>query len=479
MRFSFGFSGCFVLLAAGSMAGSIAWGGQGQDRVLWRFRLNSYVAIQHAAVGSDGVVVAQDDSATYAINPDGSLRWVSLAAGGKDGGGGRAIDFGADGTIYCGIAIVGDAYAPVVALNPDGSTRWIFESGTANSTLVAGPNVGPNGNIFGIEDAADGGLGAFALDPAGNLLWSNQGDPLLDRTLPPSTISEIVFGADRLHAGVVFRRSGNNPVTYTFDLNGAQLWTTWGLQPHAFVFPVVDPFNRVILGSGQVGLLALSPDRDRQWLSPHPNGISAIARPAIDSSGFLYSGDFVGVDLWSLNPDGSTRWVRPPEAATYFNELGVTPDDSVIVAGGSDVPDGGAGEGWVRGFSSADGAQLWQVDLLEENGLSQFVSSRRPAFSADSQTAYVTTHFEGSANDYGYVVAIRVQNGGAGTVQGDFNCDGVVSAGDIGPFVLALTDPGKYAALFSVCDMLIGDLNHDGLLTVADIAGFVQVLTGG
>ena len=41
--------------------------------------------------------------------------------------------------------------------------------------MIAGPTVGPDGNIYVISDF--GGLGAFALSPAGQLLWSNPGNP--------------------------------------------------------------------------------------------------------------------------------------------------------------------------------------------------------------------------------------------------------------------------------------------------------------
>jgi hypothetical protein len=41
--------------------------------------------------------------------------------------------------------------------------------------VIAGPTVGPDGNVYVISDY--GGLGAFALSPAGQLLWSNSGNP--------------------------------------------------------------------------------------------------------------------------------------------------------------------------------------------------------------------------------------------------------------------------------------------------------------
>lgn len=69
--------------------------------------------------------------------------------------------------------------------------------------------------------------------------------------------------------------------------------------------------------------------------------------------------------------------------------------------------------------------------------------------------------------------------GTSGVLIGDLNCDGIVTVADIGPFVMALTDPAAYAAAFPSCSPLRGDCTSDGQLTVSDIACFVNLLTGG
>ncbi|MDX2197717.1 MAG: hypothetical protein SF069_01955 [Phycisphaerae bacterium] len=68
--------------------------------------------------------------------------------------------------------------------------------------------------------------------------------------------------------------------------------------------------------------------------------------------------------------------------------------------------------------------------------------------------------------------------GGGGSSLGDMNCDGFVTVGDIGPFVLALTDPAAYALQYPDCDINNGDINQDGFVTVGDIGAFVALLTG-
>ncbi|MGE3181140.1 MAG: hypothetical protein AB7N71_05870 [Phycisphaerae bacterium] len=66
---------------------------------------------------------------------------------------------------------------------------------------------------------------------------------------------------------------------------------------------------------------------------------------------------------------------------------------------------------------------------------------------------------------------------GSSMLTGDANCDGIVSVGDVGAFVLTLTEPTTYAADFPDCDPMHADVNHDGMVSVADIGPFVSMLT--
>ncbi|MGE3181892.1 MAG: PQQ-binding-like beta-propeller repeat protein [Phycisphaerae bacterium] len=62
-------------------------------------------------------------------------------------------------------------------------------------------------------------------------------------------------------------------------------------------------------------------------------------------------------------------------------------------------------------------------------------------------------------------------------VAGDTNCDGAITVSDIGPFVIALTDPATYAAQFPQCDLRSADVDDNGSVTVSDIGPFIQLLT--
>ncbi|MGE0481051.1 MAG: hypothetical protein AB7Q17_11320 [Phycisphaerae bacterium] len=61
---------------------------------------------------------------------------------------------------------------------------------------------------------------------------------------------------------------------------------------------------------------------------------------------------------------------------------------------------------------------------------------------------------------------------------GDLNCDGVVSAEDIDPFVVALLGRQIYASAYPGCCHELADINGDGLVNNFDIEGFVALLAG-
>jgi hypothetical protein len=59
----------------------------------------------------------------------------------------------------------------------------------------------------------------------------------------------------------------------------------------------------------------------------------------------------------------------------------------------------------------------------------------------------------------------------------DMNCDGHRDFDDIDPFVLALSDPAGWQALYPGCYYLNGDCNGDGVVNFDDIDAFVQLLS--
>ncbi len=443
---------------------------QQNGRIQWQFQTDRWMTRQFVAVAPNGTVYTSDNLGLYALSADGALLWFAPGTGG-----GRPISLGPDGTIYTG-ATLQEAILEgklVKALEPDGSLRWEFIV-QPSMELLAGPNVGPDGNIYAMQDQfsddPDSGLGMFSLDANGALRWSNDGDPLIF-SLGGSN-SEVVFHADRLYVGVKFT-AAPPPTTFAFRLDdGNQLWYTWtgGLGVYFFSFPRVDPQGRAIAKWGQTGVITLLPGGQTDWIEIHPLDGGTDCTPAVDSQGVIFTGDDVGLDLWAVNPDGSTRWVQPSDS-TLLNHLGVSPDDAVLVVAGHDTY---GAPGWIRGYDASNGAFVWQVDLEIENGLVQGGSMLYPAFSNDAATAYVTTVFNNvNINDYGYLYAISIGDAPP-SLPGDIDGDGVADMEDIAMFVDVLTgldaDPGHISA---------SDLNGDGAADGKDVDTFVGLMMGG
>src|SRR4029078_5285417 len=89
----------------------------------------------------------------YSLTPEGTLRWTVRAGG--DGG----PTVGQDGT---GDVAGGSTIKAIVS---DGSIRWRYTDPGDGQGVIAGPTVGPDGNIYAVTDF--GGTGAFALSPGG------------------------------------------------------------------------------------------------------------------------------------------------------------------------------------------------------------------------------------------------------------------------------------------------------------------------
>ncbi|MHC5004864.1 MAG: thrombospondin type 3 repeat-containing protein, partial [Planctomycetota bacterium] len=361
---------------------------QAEGRVQWRFQTDREANLQFVTRAPDGTVYTSDLDNLYALGPDGALLWIATGAGG-----GRPISLGADGTIYTGGSLSEGLNGRIVkAFNPDGTLRWQVESVTGQN-LLAGPNVGPDGNIYAV--------------PGGN--------------------SEITFGDGQFYASWEVNASGPASV-HVFDMdNGNLLWDAGDVGVSAYGYPVLDALCRLLLAHTGSGTVAVTPDGDPDWIAVYPPGTNSLLQPVVGASGTNYGGDWLGVGLWAFDTGGRTLWVGTATDDQLYR-LGVAPDESLIVAGGAGV----FGEpGWIRGYDTADGAMAWHVGLANENGVIQYPTSWSPAFTPDSQTAYVTTCFFSDVNDYCYLYAIDVPFDPALDTDGDGYSDDVDNCPDV------------------------------------------------
>ena len=380
-------------------------------RVLWQFRVDGYSLGRRVDIGPDGTLYTSDFSGLYALSPDGELLWFTPGVGG-----GRPVTFGADGTIYTGSSLV-------TALNPDGSIKWQFDNPRPGLDLAAGPNVGPDGNIYAAQDTDSDpdALGVFALDPNGNLLWSTGMEyPMISLRGPSYT--DILFADDRMYI-TIYRRLSRPPTIRTYDFDGDLLWYTGDLAYAVGGSPKIHPNGNLIVNWAQVGMQSISPDGDLLWIREHPGDGQLLLSPDIGADGTVYVADWSGPDFWAFDGGGDTLWLGPQPGYDQILGIGISPDQNQLIVGGSatfGVPH------WVRGYdANGTGDFLWQVDLPDENGLNQTAGSLG-TFSDDSRVVYFVTSFPSDAN-YGYVYAVdtslSLDCDGDGVLDIDDNCE--------------------------------------------------------
>jgi hypothetical protein len=128
-----------------------------------------------------------------------------------------------------------------------------------------------------------------------------------------------------------------------------------------------------------------------------------------------------------------------------------------------------------------DAPGTMSAPTLDHSGSGTYFGTRWGDFSgmaidaANNVTFWTLQEYSTAGGDWGtwatsFIVAYP---------KGDLNCDGLVNAFDIDPFVLALTNPTAYAAAWPAGDYLLADCNDDGVVNAFDIDPFVVLLTGG
>lgn len=91
-------------------------------------------------------------------------------------------------------------------------------------------------------------------------------------------------------------------------------------------------------------------------------------------------------------------------------------------------------------------------------------------------TSYLIKVADYSTPNGGTLVFHFTFTAGAPVFLGDMNCDGCVTPADVQAMVLALLNPGNYAATYPGCSILRGDTNGDSLVNGRDIRGFTNLV---
>ncbi len=384
----------FTLCALSSAA--VAEGDQ--DRILWRFEMDSAISGFEVSVGPDGTIYTSDNTKLYALHPGGLIKWTRALV--AELAFSTSIDFLADGTILTGTD------SSVVALHPDGTTKWTFtfDISQLNTHIEVGPSVGPDGNIYAVTGigGTGTGLGAFSLTPDGTLRWNDPGNPAL-APINSSTGGPVLFTQNRLIFPFRIVGSGANRV-YGYDFDGNQTlyvdFTCTGI-------PRTDPLNRLLIASA-CGIEAMEQDGNESFWTVQFGAVNLA--PAIGADATAYAAQWFG-DVNAINPDGSIQWTSST-ATDAFRLLAARQDVSRLVYSGATtfgVPD------FVSGVDTQDGTLLWTVNLATINAHNEGVWTHLAPTSADGSVVYFNTRFTSNGAP-GALYALRITP--PGTVTG-------------------------------------------------------------
>jgi len=391
-------------------------------KIAWRFQVDGMGVDQRSGIGPDGTVITVDMLGfVYALGEDGLLRWIHdgpRRAGHEHGSGSEGpVAVGADGSSYVGIEPLGPDLQ-LHALNPDGSLKWIFNKPWANT--VSGPAIGPDGDVYWAVTEPGGGV--QRIKPSGELVWSHDGEPVLDAAYYDRS-HELVFGSssgdgplDRLYFAVtlgdLYQGMPTPPFLFAYDLAGAPQWSVYVQSLSGSFGPrgqvAVAPDGKVYLSSWGIpegwGLHAYEPGGGSRVWSYFPDPGNIVSMPEFDADGNLYV-MHDGAYLTALDPGGAQRWEIWMEPGSRLGPT-LSPDGQTILVDGMDI----APDGELVAYEAETGAQLWKIVFPIDNGTYQMPGAR-PRFTDDGSRAYVSTVIGGQPEDdlYGYLYAIDLE----------------------------------------------------------------------
>ncbi|PEV15732.1 hypothetical protein CN417_00505 [Bacillus thuringiensis] len=271
------------------------------------------------AIGSDGTIyIGNYNRKLYALNPDGSIKWIKDGVAHLD----TTPVIAEDGTIYV-------VYRKLTALNPDGSIKWQAKDENALST----PIIDSEGTVY-VHDSKS--ITAYNSD--GSKKWESS--KMLEGAI--SGRNSMVMSKD----GTIYTliSSGENYFIYAHDKNGKELWKkqtrggggnpgfSLGLDNELYISAgsVIFVFDKdgnlikewkpglgnavtisskdgAIYTNGGSAVTAYNRDYTIRWKFSPDEGV--VNSPIIDKNGVVYVHSNKAV--FAINPDGTLKWKMP------------------------------------------------------------------------------------------------------------------------------------------------------------------------
>ena len=428
-----------------------------KGRLAWT--IQSFDVPRLPAVAPDGTIyfcsgrtVGEVRGLLWALAPDGSEIW-NVRMRDSQGRDVRAASTplpSADGNIYVGWAVYTEAAmirsVSFHAFGADGTQLWIFEPRIELATAsVQQPIMGPDGTIY------------IALD-----------------TMNPGNERASIFALD----------SADGSVRWRFvSPRGDSFWTTPALGRNGKLY-----FQSLTFADSGAMYCLDAATGELEWTFAPVAGTQTDITVDNDGGVYLLNHRF-GRWLTKLDADGNELWQYDPGRFGHVNASVAVHDGKAYVPVG-----GGENEG-LHVLDAATGERLMILGqgrfpgsvAIDRSGNIFFWSDHNVRAYNPAGELWWESPFLGIGTFNAVVLGhngLILANGGlklhaldSSVLIGDLNCDAVIDAFDIGPFILILFDPRAYAAQFPDCDgPTAGDINVDGSINAFDIEPFLELL---
>jgi outer membrane protein assembly factor BamB len=183
--------------------------------LFWKYRVGEDVLLS-PAIGQDGTIYVRGRmNFLVALNPDGTEKWT-INLGSSLSHTYMSPSIGPDGTIYT-FGLMDDGPTTLYAINPNGSVKWVFGDIQFNDeTIRMTPSIGQDGTIY-LTGSVMGEWNLvvfYAISPSGVLQWTFE--------LPSGDYFSSSSPAIDANGVIYFGTWGNH--LYALNPNGTLKW---------------------------------------------------------------------------------------------------------------------------------------------------------------------------------------------------------------------------------------------------------------
>jgi outer membrane protein assembly factor BamB len=311
----------------------------------------------HLGVEVGGATSSNPSGRVFALNPNGSQKWVFTAPDWVD----STPAIAADGSVYFG-AWNGVLYA----LGSDGAKRWEFKAG---SFVASSPALGADGTIY-----VGAGSNLVAVNADGTLKWSFPAADWVDSSPAIAPDGSIVVGS----------WDGN---VYAIRPDGSEKWR-FETGGNVTSSPAIAADGTIYVGSRDASVYAINANGALKWKFDTSDTVEAA--PALGGDGTVYFAT-TGGRVFAFAPNGTERWRFPRTGVAALNGIYSSPavrSDGAILFGSSNDA--------IYALRS-DGTQLWRTVLGDSTDSSPLITSNAIYLGCSDKKIYSFNSTAGAA----------------------------------------------------------------------------------